>query len=91
MNVLQVIGVIETPRVRTQLDRIHVLVLMVTLEMESTAEMSMNVHSTVMTVMPTQNVQTRQDHLLASVTITLTTMAMEKRATLTEAWKTQVS
>lgn len=36
-----------------------------------------------MTVMPTQIVQTHQDHLLASVTIALTTMAMEKRAMLT--------
>lgn len=45
--------------------------------------MSMNVHSTVMTVMPTQSVRTHQDHLLASVTITLATMAMEKRALFT--------
>ena len=45
--------------------------------------MSMNAHSTVMTVMPMQVAQTRQDHLLASVTITLTTMAMEKSVTLT--------
>ena len=43
--------------------------------------MSMNVHSTVMTVMPTQSVQTHQDHLLASVT--LATMAMGKRALFT--------
>lgn len=40
----------------------------------------MNVYSTVMIMMLTQNVQTHQDHLLASVTTPLTTMAMEKRA-----------
>ena len=34
MNVLQVTDVIEMPCVKTQLDRIHVLVLMVTLAME---------------------------------------------------------
>lgn len=59
--------------------------------MESLVEMSMNARSTVMTVMLTQSVRTRQDHLLASVTITLTTMAVEKRAMLTEASMTQVS
>ena len=45
--------------------------------------MPMNAHSTVMTVMPMQIVKTHQDHLLASVTITLTTMAMEKPVMLT--------
>ena len=37
MSVLQVTAVIAMPRVKTPLDRIHVLVLMATLEMESIA------------------------------------------------------
>lgn len=89
MNVPRVIGATVMLPVKIQMDRIHVHVLMVILEMESLAQMSMNARSTVTTVMPTRNALTHQDHIPASVTMRLTTMETGQRAILSEDSLTQ--
>lgn len=91
MSVPQVVDVIAMPRVKTPLDRTHAFVLMVTLEMELAAVMSMNVQSTIKTVTPTRNALTLKDHLLASVTIQPTIMATGQPAMVSEALETPPS